>query len=122
MVGSMSSFSKSDADKTMNFLNEKGFVRMFSMQNGTGVTVANFEPGWRWSNDMKDLVHTDSCEMTHDGYCINGSMNVTMNDGTQLFIKTGDVYHIEPGHDAETTEGAVLLDLRRDGLPDIGTS
>ena len=26
------------------------------------------EPGWKWSNDVKPMVNTDSCQMTHTGY------------------------------------------------------
>jgi len=35
-----------------------------------------FEPGWRWSEDVKPLVGTDSCQVHHLGYVISGSMRM----------------------------------------------
>ena len=59
-----------------------------------------FEPGWRWSNDVKPIVGTDSCQVRHTGMCLSGRMAVQHDDGTQVEIGPGDVYVIEPGHDA----------------------
>ena len=30
-----------------------------------------FEPGWRWSEDVKPIAGTDSCQVHHTGYCIS---------------------------------------------------
>jgi mannose-6-phosphate isomerase-like protein (cupin superfamily) len=58
------------------------------------------EPGWRWSECIKPVVNTDSCQTAHVGYCISGSIEVEMEDGTRATIKAGDAYTIPPGHDA----------------------
>jgi len=60
----------------------------------------NFEPGWSWSKCIKPVVKTDSCQASHAGYCVSGSMTVKMEDGTQKIIMAGDSYTIPPGHDA----------------------
>jgi quercetin dioxygenase-like cupin family protein len=60
----------------------------------------NFEPGWRWSECVKPVVKTDSCQASHVGYAVSGSIIVRMNDGTQKTIVAGDSYTIPPGHDA----------------------
>ncbi|MCW2712764.1 MAG: Cupin 2, conserved barrel domain protein [Marmoricola sp.] len=71
-----------------------------------------FEPGWRWSNDVKPIAGTDSCQTRHAGYCLSGQMTVRLDDGTEITVGPGDVVLIEPGHDAWTVgdEACVLLD------------
>ncbi len=60
----------------------------------------NFEPGWRWSECIKPVVKTESCQASHVGYAVSGCLTVRMNDGTQKNIVAGDSYTIPPGHDA----------------------
>jgi quercetin dioxygenase-like cupin family protein len=59
-----------------------------------------FEPGWRWSECVKPVVGTDSCQNVHVGYAVSGQIRVRMEDGTEGTIKAGDSYTIPPGHDA----------------------
>jgi quercetin dioxygenase-like cupin family protein len=67
-----------------------------------GFTVGRYtmEPGWRWSQCIKPIAKTDSCQFSHFGYAVSGSITVRMNDGTQRTIKAGESYTIPPGHDA----------------------
>ena len=60
----------------------------------------NFEPGWRWSECIKPVVKTDSCQASHVGYVVSGRLTVRMSDGTQKTIVAGESYTIPPGHDA----------------------
>lgn len=60
----------------------------------------NFEPGWRWSECVKPVVKTDSCQVSHVGYAVSGRLTVRMQDGTQKTIAAGESYTIPPGHDA----------------------
>jgi hypothetical protein len=59
-----------------------------------------FEPGWRWSECIKPVVKTDSCQLSHAGYAVAGRLTVRMTDGTQKTIGAGESYAIPPGHDA----------------------
>ena len=70
------------------------------------------EPGWRWSNDVKPIAGTDSCQTCHTGICVSGSMTVRMDDGSELTIGPGDVCVIPPGHDAWVNgdEACVMYD------------
>lgn len=67
-----------------------------------GYTIGRLtaQPGWRWSECIKPLVGTDSCQVAHVGHAISGRINVQMNDGTKMSIGPGDSYTIPPGHDA----------------------
>ena len=80
---------------------------------GQVVGRGTFEPGWKWSENVKPIAQTDSCQAHHVGYCVSGAMTVHMNDGTTLEIGAGDVFEIPPGHDAEVTgnEACVQLDF-----------
>ena len=60
----------------------------------------NFEPGWRWSECVKPVVKTDSCQVSHVGYAVSGRLTVRMKDGTEKTIVAGESYTIPPGHDA----------------------
>ena len=59
-----------------------------------------YQPGWRWSNDVKPIAGTESCQYHHLGLTISGRLRVQMPDGTELEIGPGDVFEIPPGHDA----------------------
>jgi hypothetical protein len=76
---------------------EKTQVDVVRMGSATVGRFA-FEPGWRWSECIKPVVGTDSCEARHVGVVHAGRMAVRHNDGTELEIKAGDAYVIEPGH------------------------
>ncbi|MDQ6921654.1 MAG: cupin domain-containing protein [Candidatus Dormibacteraeota bacterium] len=67
-----------------------------------GYTIGrfNFEPGWRWSECIKPVVGTDSCQNSHVGYAVSGELAVRLEDGTEKTIRTGESYTIPPGHDA----------------------
>jgi hypothetical protein len=72
-----------------------------------------FEPGWRWSENVKPIAGTEHCEVSHLGYCVSGSMRVQMTDGSESTVGPGDVVAIPPGHDAEVVgdEPCVFLDF-----------
>ncbi len=59
------------------------------------------EPGWSWSECVKPVAGTDSCQHRHVGVVQSGRMRVTHEDGTVIELSSGEAYVIEPGHDAE---------------------
>jgi hypothetical protein len=59
-----------------------------------------FEPGWRWSECVKPVAGTESCQARHVGVVHSGRLAIRHNDGTELDIGAGEAYVIEPGHDA----------------------
>jgi hypothetical protein len=66
----------------------------------TEVGRFTFEPGWKWSECIKPVVNTDSCQNEHLGYVESGQLRIVHNDGTQVDVASGDAYLIAPGHDA----------------------
>ena len=67
-----------------------------------GATIGRFtfQPGWRWSESVKQIVKTESCQNHHQGAGTSGRLHVAADDGSEMEIGPGDAYNIPPGHDA----------------------
>jgi hypothetical protein len=66
---------------------------------GTTIGRYTFERGWRWSECVKPVAGTDSCQVEHVGYVVQGRLHVVHDDGSEATVGPGAVYHISPGHD-----------------------
>ena len=64
------------------------------------VARAVLEPGWKWSEHVKPIAETESCQVHHTGYVVSGQMKVIMDDRSEMDVGPGEAYVIEPGHDA----------------------
>ena len=73
----------------------------------------NLEPGWKWSECIKPVVGTDSCQLSHVGHVVSGRLTVRLNDGTQNTFEPGMSYTVPPGHDAwvEGNERFVCIEV-----------
>ncbi len=71
-----------------------------------------FQPGWKWSNDVKPIAGTDSCQAPHFQYHVSGRIGLRMDDGTELEAGPGDVTSLPSGHDGWVIgdEPAVVID------------
>jgi uncharacterized RmlC-like cupin family protein len=66
----------------------------------TTIGRITLEPGWKWSNDVKHIVNTNSCQLPHTQYVISGRLRVRMDDGTEQECGPGEALYVPPGHDA----------------------
>lgn len=98
-------------DETRPFEASSGKLELVNTDTGP-VGRARFEPGWRWSQHVKPIAKTDSCQAAHAGYFISGRMKVVMDDGTEDEFGPGDVMIAPPGHDAWIVgdEACVVID------------
>ena len=85
-------------DETRPFV-DKGNAKVVKIRDDT-VLYGTFEPGWRWSEHVKPLAGTDSCQSPHFLYVLSGRMQVRMDDGAEQEVRPNSVARIEPGHDA----------------------
>lgn len=117
-MGDIESQSFDKPDETRNF--EKGRMDLVTLGDVT-IGRAVFEAGWKWSECVKPIAGTDSCEVPHTGYVLSGRLHVVMNDGTEGEAGAGDMFRIAPGHDAWTVgnEPCVVLDIQ--GAPNYAT-
>ena len=107
MAGEVKNFDSPDETRPFE---GKGKADVVSV-GGKMIGKAVFEPGWKWSNNVKPIAQTDSCQAHHVGYCISGGMTIHMEDGTTMEISAGDVFDIPPGHDAEVTGDAPCVQV-----------
>lgn len=107
MDGFVGSFE--NPDKTIPYAH--GSVEVVKLGGGS-VNFQTLTPGWRWSNDLRPILGTDSCPARHVGYCLTGQLHVELDDGGALDIKAGDLFIIPPGHDGWTVgdDTCTLLD------------
>lgn len=86
-------------DEIRPFKDDKGRMAVFTLGNQT-MGRGEFEPGWRWSEHVKPIAGTDSCQAAHTGIILEGRMIVKMDDGAEMEYGAGDVFFMPPGHDA----------------------
>jgi hypothetical protein len=103
------SFNKPDEVRTF----DKGKLELINI-GGRTVGRATFQPGWRWSQSVKPLVNTKSCEAPHFQYHMSGTLRVRTDDGTEKDFKAGDVSLLESGHDGWVVgdEPVVVIDFQ----------
>jgi hypothetical protein len=68
--------------------------------SGAKVARMTLQPGWRWSESIKPVAGTETCQVHHLGVLIAGTIHVVGADGIETDIGPGDAYEIQPGHDA----------------------
>ena len=97
-------------DETRSF--DKGKMQIAQIDEVTAGRVT-LEPGWKWSECVKPLAGTDSCQVQHTGYVVSGQMKIVMDDRSEMDLGPGDAYVIEPGHDAWVvgSEPCVVVDV-----------
>jgi class 3 adenylate cyclase len=59
-----------------------------------------FEPGWRWSTDVKPIAGTEWCEYHHMGLMLEGVLHYITPEGLEMEVGPGMLYEILPSHDA----------------------
>jgi hypothetical protein len=71
-----------------------------------------FQPGWRWSTDVKPIAKTASCEAPHFQYHVSGRLGIRMDDGREIIAGPGDITSLPSGHDAWVVgnEPVVVID------------
>ncbi|RJP71549.1 MAG: cupin [Candidatus Abyssobacteria bacterium SURF_17] len=90
----------------------KGKVELVTV-GGVTFGRATLEPGWKWSESVKPIAKTESCEASHTQYHVSGRLRVKMDDGTEYEFGPGDVSFLPTGHDAWVvgSEPAVVIDV-----------
>ena len=86
-----------------------------------------FEPGWRWSKDVKPIAGTEWCEYHHLGLMMEGRLRYTTPEGLEMEVTPGMLFEILPGHDAWVVgdEPVIQYDfagMRTFALPAAGRS
>jgi len=72
-------------DETRPFEGGTGELQLVDSERGP-VGRATFHAGWRWSEHVKPIARTDSCQAAHVGYFVSGRMKVVMEDGEEMTL------------------------------------
>src|SRR5215468_3162733 len=80
----------------------------------TFIARIEYQPGWRWSKDIKPTVKTTSCQEHHQGMVLSGRLHVASDEGGERIIGPGDAFDILPGHDAWVLgdESSVMIEFQ----------
>jgi hypothetical protein len=102
-------FSKPDEVRTF----DKGKLELIKV-GGALIGRATLQPGWKWSESVKPIAKTESCEAPHFQYHASGTIRIRMDDGMVKDVKAGEVSLIPTGHDAWVVgdEPVVLIDFQ----------
>jgi hypothetical protein len=85
-------------DETRVF--EKGRLEIVRI-GGMVIGRASYEPGWRWSEHVSPIAGTPLCEVEHVGMVLAGRAMAAMNDGTEVELTAGSLFHVPPvAHDS----------------------
>lgn len=97
----MSSIEIKNFEKDADEVSEPNNAKVQTVNvGGQKVMKLTVQPGWKWSNDIKPIVGTESCQAKHLGVVVEGKITCRHDDGTEMTYGAGDAYSIEPGHDA----------------------
>jgi hypothetical protein len=78
---------------------DKGRAEILNTDSGV-IGRLVFQPGFRWSKDVKPIAGTDLCEAPHFQYHLSGTLRILMADGTEFDATPGQVTYLPSGHDA----------------------
>jgi hypothetical protein len=82
---------------------------------GYTLGLARFEPGWKWSESLRPIAGTESCQVEHVGYVLSGRLYTRMDDGSEAEAVAGDLVYVPPGHDGWTVGDEPVLFLQIEG-------
>jgi quercetin dioxygenase-like cupin family protein len=82
---------------------------------------ATYEPGWRWSEHVGGPTGQASCPVEHVGLVVSGEAVAKMDDGTEVVMRRGDLFHIPPGHDSWVVGDEPYVSLHLMGSEEYAT-
>ena len=89
-------FNKALADELKEPEKTKASVVNFGTVAASKVIL---QPGWKWSECIKPVVGTESCQAGHVGMILQGTLKVVHDDGSEITVSAGEAYSFAPGHD-----------------------
>lgn len=97
---------------------EVGGVHVDMVRTGNSrVKRVVYQPGFRWSTNMKPVVGTELCQHAHVGFLAAGRFTIQYADGVLEEFVAPQVVAIAPGHDGWVVgeEPAILIEFDFEG-------
>jgi len=75
---------------------QRGSFEVVSI-GGTMVGRAIYQPGWRWSEHVGQVMNQQNCELEHLGLVLAGTLVAQFaNNGRVIALRAGDLFYIPP--------------------------
>jgi len=58
------------------------------------------QPGWSWAAHVKPVAGTPSCQHHHQGFVLEGAVEIKTDTGARRILRAGEAFEIPPGHNA----------------------
>ena len=100
---------------------QSGCVEIFDLGDAVFGRMI-FQPGWRWSEQVKHIAGTELCEYHHLGIVMQGRFHVQMADGAEFEIGPDTAFEIPPGHDAWVVGDEAFITIDFAGMRSFGRS
>jgi hypothetical protein len=98
---------------------DKGRLEVLNI-SGRVLGRATFEPGWRWSQSLKHVANTESCQAPHFQYHLSGILHIKTDDGIERDVGAGEVSLLGAGHDAWVVGDTPVVVIDFQGMVDYG--
>ena len=85
---------------------------LVNLAGGAQIGRLTIQPGFRWTEHVKQVAGTELCMAPHQQYHVTGRIHVVMEDGSETEAGPGEITSFPPGHDAWVVgdEPAVTID------------
>ena len=80
-----------EPDETRIF--DKGTFEIVTI-GGLTIGRASYQPGWKWSEHVGPIAGAPLCDVEHVGLVISGRAMAAMEDGTEVELVPGSLFHI----------------------------
>lgn len=77
------------------------FERGVSQQVRLGGMIISYDiqqPGWNWTDHVRPIVGTESCQFHHRGVVLSGRMGIRSDEGEEVVFGPNHVFDVAPGH------------------------
>ena len=89
-----------------------GRLDLVNLAGGAQIGRLTIQPGFRWTEHVKQVAGTELCMAPHQQYHVTGRIHVVMEDGIETEAGPGEITSLPQGHDAWVVgdEPAVTID------------
>jgi class 3 adenylate cyclase len=110
----MGVINSKSVDQPDEIVSGPGVAKRIVTVGKTFIARTEYEPGWRWSRDMKPTARTRSCQHHHQGMVLSGRLRIASDEGGERTIGPGDAFDILPGHDSWVVgdESCVMIEFQ----------
>ncbi len=76
---------------------------------GHPVVKLTLTPDWKWCTDISPVVGTSSCQASHVGIIVKGTIHCVCEEGSEATYTVGDAYASGLNHDARCVGGKQVV-------------